>query len=250
MAGPTPVQAPDRERVEERLHPLGRHDPEAVGLARVGGDLRDETVRADSDGDGKTALLADAASDLLRERAGRRERPEMVGHVEVRLVQRDGLHLGCDLSVGREDPVRLPPVARKVRPEEDGAGAEPFCLRRRHRRVDSETTRLVVGGGNNSSPFRVAANDHRPARQGGVVPHVHGCVVAVHVAVQDAADAPLVGHGLILAATIPERTRTSSSMTVGCGGLRAGQAAASALEGAASAPLSPPRCRSGGRFRT
>ena len=87
-------QAPDRQRREERGLVPGRHDDEAVWLAQVRGDLRNELRRRDADRDGQPDLLAGRRLDPAGDRLPVAEERGRAGDVEERLVDRDRLDLG------------------------------------------------------------------------------------------------------------------------------------------------------------
>src|SRR5262249_44019790 len=84
---PEPGQPAHRQWVEDRLDTLFRDDGQAVRLIQVGGDLRDELVRGDSDRCGEACDFFDPGLDAAGD--GDRVPEERLARCDVqkRLIQ-------------------------------------------------------------------------------------------------------------------------------------------------------------------
>ena len=129
----------------------------------------------------------DPAADLVGDGGGAAELAEVVGDIEVGLVEGQRLDDRSEEAVDGEDRLGLGAIPFELGFEEDRVRTQPARLRRGKGRVDAVAAGLVVGGGDDPAAVGVAPHHHRFADEGGVVPHVDRGIEAVHVAVQDAA---------------------------------------------------------------
>ena len=156
--GPMPGHQPGRRGGEALARLLAREHDEAGRLLGVGGDLRDELVRADAR---PSRSAASARWISATQPAHRRARRVQAVEVEVGLVEPDDLdvldvrahdahHPRGDLAVGRE-------VGR----QEHRLRAQPPRARGGHRRADAVAARLVAGRRDHRA--RAACRRRRPA---------------------------------------------------------------------------------------
>ncbi len=145
LPGGTTVMPPGLRRSEATLHTTFEVEtPERARQRRRGsyGDLH---------GVGQPAGACEVAHDGAE--------------VEVPLVDPDLLDLRDDLADRRPHGLRVLPVERVPRPDEDDLGAAAQGFGRAHGRADAEAAGGVVGGCDDPSPLRVAADDERPLAQ-------------------------------------------------------------------------------------
>ncbi len=139
---------------------LAREHDEARRLLGVGGDLRDELVRADAHRAGQLR----GPLDLREQPAHRRARRVQAREIQIGLVETD--HLDA-LDVRAHDAHDLRgdlAVGREVRRQEHRLRAQPPRARGGHRRADAVAPRLIAGGRHDRA--RAApGDDHGPPAQ-------------------------------------------------------------------------------------
>ena len=179
-------QPADGQGREEGFDLVRADHEQAIGLAPVRGDLREELVRRDAGRRGEFGFLADLRADRLRGGGRARQAGEGLGDVEVGLVERQRFD---QVGVAREDLAHLLRhrlVAHEIRRHEHRLRAQALGADRRHRRAHAELARLVTRRAHHRA--RAAPrDDHRPAAQGRVVALLDGRIERVHVDVQDLA---------------------------------------------------------------
>ncbi len=153
----------DRQRFHEGRTHLRRDDEQAVRLAVVGGQLREELVVGHAGGSGQTGLPADRGPDFLCDRGRRASVHQRIGHVEIGLVQRQRLDQRRVACEDGADLLRHRPVDVKARRHEHELGAFAPGRDRGHRRVHAEFARLVTRGSHH--PARPRRRQQRPARR-------------------------------------------------------------------------------------
>src|SRR6266542_1900387 len=109
------------------------------------------------------------------------------GHVEERLVERDGLHEGCAFGEERHDRIGRFRVTHGVAGDEDAVRAEPAGGAQGHRRANAEPARLVRGRAHHAAVVRTTADDHGLAAVFGMVALLDRRVEGVEVTVEDRA---------------------------------------------------------------
>ncbi len=174
----------DRQRGEERLDLLRPDDEQAVGLLPVGGDLGEELVRRDAGRGGEGGLFADLAPDDARRLGRGREAGELLGDVEVGLVERQRLDERRVAKEDRPHPPRHLLVAREVGRHEDRLRTLALRGDRRHRRADPEPPRLVRRRADHRPRPRPGDHDRLPPELR-PVPLLDRSVEGVHVDVDD-----------------------------------------------------------------
>ena len=164
--GPDPRDDPQRRARQPPARLLAAHGDEPLRLLEVRGDLGDQPVRPDADGQADPRPVAHLRDEL----AQHAQRLLGVGHVGVALVEPDLRDDGEPLADQRPHLARLLAVGGEVGREEDGLRAQPPRLGGRRGRADAELPGLV-GRGRHHRP-RAAAGDHdrladqvRPAQQ-------------------------------------------------------------------------------------
>ena len=163
--GPDARQRAHGERRQEaRLLPR-RHDRDPARLAAVGGDLADDLRGRDPERARERGRGADRRLHRLGDRAGAGERGDDGAEVEVALVDPDLLDPRHDLADRAPDRLRVLPVERVARPDEDDVGAASERLGRAHRGADPEAPRDVVRRRDDAAALRIAADDERPGAQ-------------------------------------------------------------------------------------
>jgi hypothetical protein len=184
--GPHAPQRVDRQLLEERVDALGRDDREAVRLPPRRRDLGEELVGRHARRRGERRRGTDLRLQPARDLAPERLAPRVLGHVEVRLVERQRLDERCHRAEDREDGLRYGPVLLEVGPHDDQLRAETHRPRHRHRRPHPEAARLVAGRRDDAPARRAASDGHGTPRQGRIVPLLDRRVERIHVDVQDA----------------------------------------------------------------
>ncbi|MNW06176.1 hypothetical protein D3C71_2025340 [compost metagenome] len=71
---------------------MRRHHELPIRLAPIRGDLRQEFVRCDPGRGGQLRLFADLRADDLRDLRRHRHPALVLGHIQIRLIQRQRLH--------------------------------------------------------------------------------------------------------------------------------------------------------------
>ena len=144
------------------------------------------------------AVSAVSALILARIRCGdlgrRGDALQVLGDVEIGLVERERLDQRRVLGEDRPDLLRHRPVDVEPRLHEDQLGAFPPGGDRRHGRADAELAGLVARG-RDDAPLARAADRDRLAAQLRIVPLLDRRVEGVHVDVDDLAYRPSTGHG-------------------------------------------------------
>src|SRR5205823_9313300 len=129
--------------------------------------------------------------------------PGVLGHVQVRLVERERLYQRRDLPEDLEDLPRDLAVLAEIRPDDDELGAETDRARHRQRRPHAERARLVARGRDDAAALRTAADRDRSPAERRIVALLDRRVERVHVDVEDLAEA---GH------RVPQRVPGESVM--------------------------------------
>ena len=80
----------------------------------VGGELGDELAVGDAGRGGELALLADAAADVLGDRAGAAEAVPVLGHVEIGFVEAERLDQVGIVEEDRADLLARPRDRRRT----------------------------------------------------------------------------------------------------------------------------------------
>ena len=131
-----------------------------------------------------------AALIRTRDLAPERQLPRVLGHVEIRLVERQRLDPRRHRAEDLEHRLRRGAVLLEVGPDDRQVRAQADRARHRHRRAHAEGASLVAGRRHHAPASRAAADRHGLAAQRRVVALLDRRVEGVHVDVQDAA-----GHG-------------------------------------------------------
>ena len=183
---PHPVQPAHEERIKKILHLARPHHGEAVGFVEVRRDFGDQPIGPDPNAHRQPAFCLHPSADFLGDGGGAAETPDLGGDVEVRFVERSGLHDRRHFPEDLEDRLRFPAVTGEIRLEENGLRAKADGPRSGDGRTHAENPGLVGGGTNHPAAGRAATHHHGFAAQGRIVPHVDLRVEAVHIAVEDA----------------------------------------------------------------
>jgi len=178
----------DRELLKKRLDAIGTDDGEPVGLLPAGRDLGEELVGGDPGRRGQSDVRADPLLESPCDRRRERLTPRVLGHVEVRLVERQRLDERRHLAENREHRIGRRLVAGEVGTDDEEGGAEAHGAGHRHRRVDAEGARLVAGRGDHAPPLGPSAHGERLAAQRGIVALLDRGIERVHVDVNDPSD--------------------------------------------------------------
>ena len=191
-----PWNLPTGSALDERRPHLGRDDVLAVRLAVVGGELRQKLVVGDAGGCVEAGHLLDLGADRERDVARQRNPLQVLGHVEIGLVERQRLDdrrvLGEDLA----DLLRDRLVDLEARLHEDQVRTLPLGRHRRHRRPDAELAGFVARRRDNAT-LAGSADGDRLAAELRIVPLLDGCVEGVHVDVDDLPLAVFVHRTLV-----------------------------------------------------
>ena len=163
---------------------FGADHREAARLVEIGGNLGEELVRRQPDGDGDADLGLDGAGEPSQ-RAGRALAMQALraGKVEKRLVdgkrldqRREAQHALADLPADSD-------IFRHVGLHHRRLGAERQRLEHRHGRAHALHPGEIAGGGDHAA--LAAADDDRHVAQGRVVALFHGGVEGVAVDMGD-----------------------------------------------------------------
>ena len=114
---------------------------------------------------------------------------QVLGDVEIGLVQRERFDEWRMLGEDRPDLLRDRLVDVEARRDEDQFGALPLRGDRRHRRAHAELARLVARG-RYDAPFARSADRDRLAAQFRIVALFDRRIECIHVDVDDLANAP------------------------------------------------------------
>ena len=192
LLGPRPDarEAAHVERREERGLLPGRDDGDPARLAPVARDLRDDLAARDAERAREAGRAAHGRLHRLGHRTRLAEVVRHLPHVEVALVHPGPLDGRHDLSHGCPHGLRVLRVEALPRLHEHRLRAAPQCLGARHRRVDPERARDVVGGRDDSAPVRVAADDERPSAQLRRLELLHRREEGVEIEVRDDHESP------------------------------------------------------------
>ena len=161
-------------------------DIEPVGLALVGGELGQELVVGHACRGGEAGLLADPRPDRLGDVGGERNTPQVLGDVEVGLVERERLDHRRVLGEDGADLLRHGLVDLEARLDEDEIRALAPRRHGRHRRAHPEDAGLVARCRHHAT-LAGAADGHGLAAQGRIVALLHRGEEGVHVDVDDLA---------------------------------------------------------------
>jgi hypothetical protein len=139
-----PWKPAHRQRLHER-RALARADhAQPVGLVLVAGELGEELVVADPGAGGELRLGADALADQLGDARGRADAEQVLGHVEVGLVEAERLDVRGERAEDRANLLRDLLVHLEAVADEDQLGAQPPRGHPRHCRAHAELARLVA----------------------------------------------------------------------------------------------------------
>ena len=174
------------EGLDEGGAAAGRDHEQPVRLAVVGGELGEELVIGHPGRGGQPRPFANAGPDRLGDLRRRRDALQVLGDVEVGLVQRQWLDDGRVLGEHGADLLRHCLVHVEARPDEDQLGAFPPRRDPGHGRSHAEAPGLVARRRHDAALARAAHRDGLAA-QGGVVALLHGRVEGIHVDVDDLA---------------------------------------------------------------
>ncbi len=186
--GPDAPQGIHRQLLEKWLDLLGADDRETIGLFPSGRDLCQKLVGGDAGGCGQLRLGADALLEPPGHRRPERFAPRVLGHVEIRFVERHRFDQGRDLAEDREHCRRCRLVTGEVGTDDRQRGAQPDGLRHRHRRVNTEHARLVAGGGHDTALVGAATDDDGSAAKRRIVALLDRRVEGIHVDVKNPSD--------------------------------------------------------------
>ena len=185
VRSPTPHRAPTGSCWTKLTTSASRHDDHAVGLGQARGELGDELGGCHADRAGDALLVGHGVAEELADGCRGAQAPHGTGHVEERLVEREGLHHGGDRGEGGHDRVGDPAVEAVVGREHRRLRAQPPGPRHGHGGGDPEAASLI--GGREHHAAVAPADDDGSAHQVGVAEQGRRRVEGVHVDVQDRA---------------------------------------------------------------
>ena len=188
-----PVEPPDRQVLDERRAHPRRDDEQAVGLALVGRHLGEELVVGDARGGGQPGSRADPRPDLFGDLGRRGHGLQVLGDIEIGLVERERFDERSVLGEDRADLMRDRPIDVEPRFHEDQLRALPPGGHRRHGGPDAETAGLVARGRHDPALARAADRDRLAAKLR-IVPLLDGCVERIHVDVDNLAPSRRLDH--------------------------------------------------------
>ena len=169
---------PARAYAVKALHRQRRHEgrafaradhAQAIGLVLVARDLGEELVVGNP-----------RARGQLGNPRRRTDAAQVVGHVEVGLVERERLDVRGEVQEYLPDLPRDRLVDLEARRAKDEFGAQPRRAHGRHRRTHPEHPRLIAGRCNNAPRGR-ATHGHGLAPQRRIVALFHAREEGVHV---------------------------------------------------------------------
>src|SRR4051812_12247810 len=181
------MEAGDLERLDEARPHLRCDDELAVWLAVVGGELGQEFVVGYPGRGSEPGALQDRRPDLGGDPAGPGNALQVLGEVEIGLVEREGFDERGVFLVDLPDLAGNRPVDLEARRHEDEFGTEAKRLHRGHGGADAELPRLVAGGGYDAALAR-AADGNRPPAQRRIVALLDAGIEGVEVDMADLAD--------------------------------------------------------------
>src|SRR5690606_7157001 len=161
---------------------------QAVGLVLVARELGEELVVADPRARGESGLGPDPLADNLGDARCRADAQQVLGHVEIGLVEAQRLDVRGELAKDRADLLRDRGVDVEPGLAEDQVGAQSPGRQRGHRRAHAELARLVARGRNHAASAR-PADRHRLAAQLGIVALLDAGEERIHVDMDDLAQA-------------------------------------------------------------
>ena len=184
VLGPTPGSLPTGSGARNDRLCARRHDSQAVRLIEVGRYLRDRLTGADSNRDRQAEFTPDSLLETARDNLGRQLVSDLVGYVEIRLVERERLNKGRDIV---EDVHHLPgdlPVPTEARADSSEAWADFESGTHGHRRTNAIFPSLVRCGSNHTPGLRTAAHRERLAPEFRIIELFHRSVEGVEVCVK------------------------------------------------------------------
>ena len=165
--GPTPGRRRIGNGARNAASRPGRTTVSPPGLRRSEATFGDDLRRRDAERARQPRPCAHDGLDRLGEGARVVEGRRDLAEVEVALVDPGLLDRRHDLADRRPHLARVVAIQRVAGAHEDGVRAAAQGLGARHRRVDAEAARDVVGGRDDAPPVRVAADDERHRRSAG-----------------------------------------------------------------------------------
>ena len=145
----------------DHMHP-GPEDRSARSRSRLGlfgGELRQKFDRCDPDRARQSFLVEDPSSDVSGNLGGIGAIAQGPPNIKERLVERQRLDVGGDISEHRHDPSADLGVVGVVAGKEHGMGAQPTGPAGGHRRVDAVTPGDVAGSGDDPAVAGAADDD-------------------------------------------------------------------------------------------
>ena len=162
-----------------------RDDAQAVGLVLVRGQLGEELVVGDAGRGGEAGLGADPGADLLGDPGGDADPLQILGDVEIGLVEAERLDQRRVIGEDRADLVRDRAIGVEARLDEDELGAAALGGDRGHGRADAVFARLVARRRDHAA--HLAADRDRLAPQLRIVALLDRRIEGVHVDMDDLA---------------------------------------------------------------
>ncbi len=179
---PDPPQATDGKRREERGFFPGRDGQQAVGLAVVGGDLRDHLPRGHACTYRQARRIKDLAAKSHSAFASSFERG--FSHSQKGFIEREAFDRLAAPVQDAEYLARYGSVFLHVGSHDHQVGTRQSRFVERHRGADSEWTRLVGRGEHDCTPA-AAGNRHRLTAQPRIVAHGDARIECIDVDVDD-----------------------------------------------------------------
>ena len=183
-----PVKPADRQSRHE-LRALTRlDDADSIGLILVAGQLGDEFVVADARAGGQSGLFAYPRPDQFGDPGRAADTANVVGHVEICLVQAERFHMRREIEEYLADFARCLAVGIEPAFYEDQIGAQPLCRDRWHRGTNPEFSRFIACRCNHAAAA-AAPDGHGLALQVGIVALFHAGEERIHIDMDDLAQA-------------------------------------------------------------
>ncbi len=129
VTGPTPWKRATGSEATKSAPLLRRDHAQPVGLAMIGGELGDELAVGDAGRGGELALLANAAADVLGDRARAAEPAAVLGDVEIGFVEAQRFDQVGVIGEDRADLLADGAIDVEARLDEDQArGSSRFAV--------------------------------------------------------------------------------------------------------------------------